>query len=186
MAEARQYEQKGEHKAAIIQLKNALQKNPDDRAARHLLGTIYVRTGDWPSAEKELRKAVSLGLDANQALPDLARALLMQGEYQKVLDETQSADFKGNAALASLRGSAYFAQGKSEPARESLEMALRATPDHPEALIGLARLALSQKDMGGANQLIERATDDPAHVEAWLFKGNLGRQKQARSSVGGV
>lgn len=176
VAEAKQYEQKGEHKAAIIQLKNALQKNPDDREARYLLGTIYLKTGDGPSAEKEISKAVSLGMDAAQALPDFARALLMQGQYQKVLDETQAVDLKGNAVIASLRGSAYLALGKVEQARASLEAALQATPDHPEALIGLARLALSQKDIVRANQLMEQATvKNPGHVESWLFKGDLDR-----------
>ncbi|MDN5836787.1 MAG: hypothetical protein L0H12_05480, partial [Nitrosospira sp.] len=33
IADARQYQQKGDDKAAIIQLKNALQKNPDDAEA---------------------------------------------------------------------------------------------------------------------------------------------------------
>jgi len=176
LAEAKQYEAKGEHKAAIIQLKNALQKNPDDRDARYLLGTIYLKTGDGPSAEKEIRKAVSLGVEAARTLPELGKALLMQGQYQKALDETQSVDPKGNAVIASLRGSAYLALGKNEQARESLEMALQAKPDHPDALIGLARLALSQKDIARANQLIEQATvKNPQDVESWLFKGDLER-----------
>ena len=191
VAEAKQYEQKGEHKAAVIQLKNALQKDPDDRDARFLLGTIYLKTGDGPSAEKEIRKAVSLGMDATQALPELARSLLLQGQFQKLLDETQGADYKGNAVLASLRGSAYLALGKSEQARESLELALQARPDHPEALIGLARLALSQRDVAGANRLVEQATTkNPQHVEAWLFKGDLeraqNRVEEARAAYGQV
>lgn len=176
LAEARQYEQKGEHKAAVIQLKNALQKNPEDREVRYLLGTVYLKTGDGASAEKELRKAVSLGMDATQALPDLARALSLQGQFQKVLDETQNADYKGNAVIASLRGNAYLALGKKDQARASLEQALQAKPDHPEALIGLARLALSQGDVAGANRLIEQATTkNPQHVDSWLFKGDLER-----------
>lgn len=176
VAEAKQYEQKGEHKAAVIQLKNALQKNPDDREARYLLGTIYLRTGDGASAEKEIRKAVSLGMDAAQVLPDLGKALLMQGQAQKALDETQAVDYKGNADLASLRGMAYLALGKREQARESLELALQAKPDYPEALIGLARLALAKRDIEAANRLIEQSTArNPEHVESWLFKGDLER-----------
>ena len=185
LAEAKQYEQKGEHKAAVIQLKNALQKNPDDRDVRYMLGTLYLKTGDGASAEKEIRKAVSLGLNAPQALPDLAKSLLLQGQFQKVLDETQGADFKKDAVLASLRGSAQLALGKGEQARESLELALQARADYPEALIGLSRLALSQRDVAGANRLIDQATTkNPEHVEAWLFKGDLERaQNRAEGAL---
>src|SRR4030067_1461809 len=62
VSEARQYQQKGDNDAAIIQLKNALQKDPDDSEARYLLGTIYYETGDPQSAEKAQRNALSLGM----------------------------------------------------------------------------------------------------------------------------
>ena len=89
MSDARQYQQKGDDKSAIIQLKNVLQKNPDDAEARYLLGTIYNKTGDLQSAEKELRRALSLGMSPAKVLPDLGRTLLNLGQYQQVLDETK-------------------------------------------------------------------------------------------------
>ena len=95
IADAKQYQQKGDNKAAVIQLKNALQKDPDNKEARYLLGAIYNQAGDPVSAEKELRKAVSLGVSAATALPDLAKALLVQGQFQKTLDET-AADPRAN------------------------------------------------------------------------------------------
>ena len=57
VADAQRYQEKGDNSAAIIQLKNALQKNPDDPETRYLLGTIYRKTGELQSAEKELRRA---------------------------------------------------------------------------------------------------------------------------------
>ena len=46
IASARTYEAKGEHKAAIIQLRNALQQKPADGEARLLLGRASLNVGD--------------------------------------------------------------------------------------------------------------------------------------------
>src|SRR3954470_15768157 len=57
LAEARKTLEKGDFKSAIIQLKNAVQANPDNAAARYELGMAELRTNDLLSAEKELRAA---------------------------------------------------------------------------------------------------------------------------------
>ena len=89
-AQAKQFEQKGEYKATIIQVKNALEIDPEDGAARLMLGQVYNTTGDAVSAEKELRKAISLKAHADAAMPELAKSLLAQREFQKVLDLTRT------------------------------------------------------------------------------------------------
>ena len=91
VAEAVKYQQKGDRKAAVIQLKNALQKKPDDAEARFLLGSIYNETGEALSAEKEIRRAAELGMAKARTAPQLAKALMLQGQYQKVLDELAAA-----------------------------------------------------------------------------------------------
>ena len=88
VAEAKQFQAKGDNKAAVIQLKNAVAKNPQDVEARFLLASIYNEMNDPTSAEKEIRKAISLGMAPERALPVLAQALLSLGQFQKVLDET--------------------------------------------------------------------------------------------------
>src|SRR5450830_600273 len=88
LADAKQYHQKGDDTSAQIQLKNVLQKSPDNVEARYLLGVISNEIGDPLAAEKELRKAVSLGMPAAKVAPDLGQSLLMQNQFQKALDET--------------------------------------------------------------------------------------------------
>ncbi|HZV64569.1 MAG TPA: tetratricopeptide repeat protein, partial [Telluria sp.] len=73
MADALQFQQKGDIKAATIQLKNAVAKSPEDGEVRMALAGVYNQTGDAVSAEKEVRKAISLGIDRNRALPELAK-----------------------------------------------------------------------------------------------------------------
>ncbi|MDE2366898.1 MAG: tetratricopeptide repeat protein, partial [Betaproteobacteria bacterium] len=122
IAEARGYQAKGDDKAAIIQLKNALQSSPDNAEARHLLGTIYNKTGDLQSAEKELRKALSLGMSPAAVLPDLGQTMLNLGQFQQVLDETSKlAGEKNSAEISTLRGNASLALGKIKEAKDLFE-----------------------------------------------------------------
>ncbi len=175
--EAKQYQQKGDNKAAIIQLKNALQKNPDDVEARFLLGTIYNEIADFPSAEKELRKALSLGMNPAKVFPDLGKTLLSQGKFQIVLDEIkQIPGEKESAEISSLRGNAYLALGKGHEAKESFEQALKNKPDFPDALIGLAKHSITEKNIDAATRFSEQAvTKNPQNTDVLLFKGDLLR-----------
>ncbi|HJV74467.1 MAG TPA: XrtA/PEP-CTERM system TPR-repeat protein PrsT [Noviherbaspirillum sp.] len=177
VAEAGEYHRKGDNKAAIIQLKNALQKNPDDRDARLLLGTIYIDTNDPQSAEKEVRKAIELGVHTDQTLVVLAKALLMQGKFEKVLEETApKAGTAIGAEIAAVRGNAYLSLGKTQEAKESFELARKDNADNPDALIGLAKQAYLLKDVDTANRYSEQAVSkNPASAEAWNFKGDLQR-----------
>ena len=158
ISEARQYQTKGDDKSAIIQLKNALQNTPDNAQARYLLGTIYNQTGDSASAEKELRRALQLGTSPAEVLPELTNALLAQGKFQQALDETKLiAGEQMSARVSALRGNAYLALGKGQEARTSFEQALKKDPGHPQALIGLSKVALTEKN-------IESATDYSVRV----------------------
>ncbi|MBV5324209.1 MAG: tetratricopeptide repeat protein, partial [Rhodospirillaceae bacterium] len=51
---AKDFEDKGQLKGSIVELKNAIQKNPDSPQARLLLGQVYLKVGMGAEAEKEL------------------------------------------------------------------------------------------------------------------------------------
>ncbi len=177
ISEATQYYEKGDDKAAIIQLKNVLQQKPDDRDARHLLGIIYNRTGDVRSAEKELSRALSLGMDPAKVLPDLGQALLSLGEFQQVLDKTETLpeniDF---SEVLTLRGNALLGLGRFQEAKELFDQVLQDKPNFPDALIGLARYELSQKDIEAAMRYLEEVTAKyPDNIHALIFRGDLLR-----------
>ena len=57
---AKDFEDKGNLKGSIVELKNAIQKNPDSPQARLLLGQIYLKAGMGAEAEKELAPIAGL------------------------------------------------------------------------------------------------------------------------------
>jgi putative PEP-CTERM system TPR-repeat lipoprotein len=176
MAEAKQYQQKGDHKAALIQLKNAAVKNPEDAEVRVALAGLYNTMGDAVSAEKEIRRAISLGVDSARAAPDLAKALQMQGQPQKALDASEAAAAKGSAELHTIRGDAYLALADLAQAKESYRLAQAAKVGYADALLGMARVAMVEKDRDGAARFVDQAVAaNPQDAAVWFFKGSLLR-----------
>jgi putative PEP-CTERM system TPR-repeat lipoprotein len=176
VAEAKQFIQKGDNKAAVIQLKNALVKNPNDAEARIVLGMLYNETGDPASAEKEIRKAMGLGLADARVLPALATALISQGQFQKLLDDTAAGLDKASPELVARRGDAMLALGDTDKAQAAYEQALKAQPGLLAGLQGKARLAMSKRDLPGAQALAEEAVKaNPKDANALMFKADLER-----------
>jgi putative PEP-CTERM system TPR-repeat lipoprotein len=176
LAEAKQYQQKGDQKAAMIQLKNAVAKSPEDGEARMQLGTLYLETGDSVSAEKELRKAAGLGIPAERALPLLAQALQSQGKFKELLVEIKPELTAKSAPLTALRGDAMLATNDPDGAKAAYEAALALQPANGAALTGLARLALVKQDLPAAERYAtEAVAKDPNNPDVWMFRGGMLR-----------
>ena len=129
VASAKGYLAKKDYAAAAIQLKNALQKEPTNGEARYLLGVSLGETGDFVSAEKELRRALEYKYPGDAVVPELAKATLRMGEAKKLVEEfgaTKLDDPAAQAALKNELGSAYLALGQLKPAREAFATALAA------------------------------------------------------------
>lgn len=185
---AKEYLAKNDRNAAIIQLKNALQKNPDMGEARFLLGKASLETGDYAAAEKELRRARDLQYPRDQVDPLLARTLISQAQYRKVIDEFAKSDVasaEGKAELQTAIGDARLAMGEVEPARAAFAAALQAVPGYPTALIGEARLKAGTGDLAGGLASVEAAlAKSPALTDGWQLKGDiLNAQKQSDQAL---
>lgn len=174
-SEAVNYDSKGDRKAAIIQLKNALQLSPQFMEARQMLASLYVKTGDGASAEKEIRKAIDSGYAVDKAWPVLAKSLLLQGQFQRVIDEAPPGNTRDSDSLA-LRGDAYSALGKPDLALAAYNEALRANESNVVALIGRARLHASKNDLAAASADADKAiAASGKNVDPLLFRANLYR-----------
>ncbi len=175
LEKARHYLQNGKHRAAIIELKNSLQKNPESKEARLLLGREYLLLGDSASAEKELRKASALGAEA-EARPFLARALLLGGKYQELLEEFSPQSGKVNTGVAVLvaLGEAALKLDKIDQAMEYYQRASSLQPDSYDVFLGQAKLMLSQDKVSDATSYLKKALQkNPEGLAAWNLKGFL-------------
>src|SRR5438093_9055334 len=86
---AKDFQEQGKLASALIELKNALQKNPKNSEARLRLAEIYITQGLGEPAENELKKARQLGINAEALKIPMGQALLLQGLYPRVLAEIQ-------------------------------------------------------------------------------------------------
>jgi Flp pilus assembly protein TadD, contains TPR repeats len=100
VASAKGYVAKGNYSAAIIEVKNALQKDSNNGEARTLLAASLLETGDPAGAEAEVRKAMALHVSEEQTSPILARALGAQGQIGKLRSELGDLKLNDPAARA--------------------------------------------------------------------------------------
>lgn len=177
IASSKEFLAKKDNKAAVIQLKNVLQKNPNLAEARYLLGTALLESGDLTGAELELRKALDLKHPADAVVPQLARAMLGQGQIKKVVDEFGSTNLTSSQAQAALKTSlsaAYAGLGKPDNAKKMLADALVADPDFEPAQLADIRETIGQQDIAGANAKIDALiAKNPKSAEAIFMKGSL-------------
>ena len=153
---------------AALELKNALQENPENAEARYLLGQLNLYVGDMAGAEKEFRRAASAGWDEAQARIGLARALLYSNDFQKMIDEVKIKDSYSASARADLYGLRAAAQaglGKPDQARETLATAVAIDARAFQVLKTSSQLQLVSGDREGAASTLKQALaaypDDP-------------------------
>ena len=112
---AKQAQDKGDLRTSVIDLKNALRRNPDNTEGRWMLGKIYLDVGNGAAAEKELAKAKELGIAPAAVEVQLGQALLMQGLYDRVIKEitpVEGLSVRDQALIHALRGEAYLNKNK--------------------------------------------------------------------------
>ncbi len=177
---AKQYMEKGEAKAAVIELKGLLQKSPENAEARVLLGDLYLRLGDGASAAKELEKARDLNLPKEAWIAKLARAYLLQNQPKVLLETLQpepQLPGKVRGELLALRGVAQLGLNDGlDKAQESFNAALQVDPDSVDALLGLAMLEAARQQYKQAADYATQATAKaPKNVQAWLLLGETQR-----------
>ena len=171
----------------MIEIKNALQREPDNSEARLLLATSLMETGDPAGAVSEVRKAIVAGAPEDSTYPLLARALLAQGDFKKLTAELADRKLGTPAARVQLGialATAVAAQGDLRRAKNIVSAALAEDPANPRGLLLQAQLAAQEGDMAQAGKLVETVLQNaPDDVEALMVKAQIeaagGRRDEA-------
>ena len=190
--QAKDFESKGALTSAVIELKNAVAKDPQNPQARLLLGQIYVELGDGAAAENELDRAQKLGVAQTGVVVPLANALLLQGKYKEALaklSDVNGLSASGMAELHVVKGKAYLGLGDLKHAEEEFGAALSVLPDSPIAWGGQALIAYYKQQWDEANRWNEKVlANDPKSVKALALKGDIalarGDSKAAEIAYG--
>ena len=169
---------KGDASASIIQLKNALQKEPNNAEARYLMGVALLEQRELVSAEIELNKAAGLGFTSDELQLALARTLLAKGDANKVLSQFGAMTLtspKQQAELRALIGAARLSYVINARTRRPHSARLFGLdPANVSANLGTARLAAGEQDFAGALSRVDAVlAASPSSSEALLLKADL-------------
>ncbi|MBV9249028.1 MAG: PEP-CTERM system TPR-repeat protein PrsT, partial [Acetobacteraceae bacterium] len=172
--------QKGDLKAAQLDLRNAVRADPQNGEAHYWLGKVSLELGDPVATEREAVAARDRGFDPHLAIPLLAQSLLSQGKFDALLESIKPAgkDSSLDSAIMVIRGYAQMGLKQPEEAQKSFLEAEQIAPNAVEPLLAESRLALSRGDLNAAQAKIDQALSlQPKSLEALLAKAEVLRLK---------
>ena len=166
----------GEMEAAVVEIKNALQRDRSLLPAYILLSRIYLRLGAAAGAEEALAKAEELGADRALIWPLRAEAMWDQGKVSELLTRLPEEGFSPpvQAQLLVFRARALLARAELDLAESTFESARELAPLAWAPHVGLAKVALLKGDVHAAQARVVRATQVvPEAADAWSLKGDI-------------
>lgn len=177
LASGQQFAAKGDQAAAAIQFKAALQLDPKFTEARVQLGKALLASSDPAGAVLELTRALDEKAAADAVVPDLARALVLSGDYKKLTstyNDLSLQDKKAAAELKSQLATAWGALGERERTQAAVSAALSAVPDHGPALVLQGRLLAGEGKFREAMVVLDKVLQQPVKLhDAWHLKGEI-------------
>jgi len=176
---AKVFQNEGDSASAVVELKNALQKNPNNAEARWILGEIYVDQGLGREAEKELRRASELGIHGDAIKVALGRALLLQNEFSKALAQSEPSGNASKSAVVNLlviRGEADLGLRRLDDACRLFSEAREQDASFVRAYWGLARCAFARGKLDESLALLKQAVKlNDKNSDSWAYLGDFHR-----------
>lgn len=150
---------KGETRAAVIELRNAIKQNPHDGAAHYQLAKLALMLGDAVAAEREARAAKDQGYDPGPSLSLLLDSYLAQGRSADLLRDFPAGNGAPDieARIAVGRGQAELALGRLDRAGADFATASRLAPHAVYPLLAEEELRARQGRLADAEKAVAAA-----------------------------
>ncbi|EED33973.1 putative PEP-CTERM system TPR-repeat lipoprotein [gamma proteobacterium NOR5-3] len=176
----------GDLAAAELDVKTALQQNPENAAARSLYGQIYLRQINPGAAIGEFERSLGAA-DIPETRLALAKALVQAGESAELLSEYEIGAYASTADMPEFKAAlarAYLAQAQVDEARSALAAADAAEAnDYVDLTRAVFTLQLD-KDSYKAKELLQSIVNrSPANAEAWSLLGFLATREDDRAAA---
>lgn len=185
VSEAKILIEKGNYKAAIIEIKSAVQQQPDNAEVRLLLADSYMASGQMASAEKEFRAALELGGD-KEIDGDLARAIYLQDKLDDTIafSSSKALSKEETAKIAVLKSLAHLRAGDSAESLLEINQALKLEEDTKYTALAKAVKTANTDIESALRQIDTVLTSSPQFAEALFAKGLFAAaQKQYMTAV---
>ena len=182
-ATARALIEKGDLRAAQIELRNAVRDDPTNAEAHFRLGVVQMRLGDPVAAEKELRLARDNGFDPRGVTPLLAQTYMAQGKFKELLRDFAATGQPPEIAVSILvtRGLAMMQMDNMDGAAGAFAEAERLGPQAVDPPLAAARVLIAKRDYAGAEAKVDRAlTINGKAPDALVLKAQLSNLKGDR------
>ncbi|MBV8380723.1 MAG: PEP-CTERM system TPR-repeat protein PrsT [Paucibacter sp.] len=162
---------------AEVELKGALQIDPNMAKARFLLGLVLLRRGDVGGASIELEKAGKSGYQGEDLVAAQAQVMLMQGHGDQALkrfSSTQLVNPKASAALDTVLAEAMLRANDQAGARARVDAAIKLDPAAPAVELMDVRLIAIESGPVPALAAVDKVLEkNPDSADAWILKGQL-------------
>lgn len=170
--------QRGDVRAARVELLNAIKTDPQNGLARLLQARVYLWLENGLAAQSEIDNARRVGVPVDKTHHLMAHALLLQDEADRALAEADRnrVPIQFASYAARIRGRAQALLGKIDLAAAEFALAVRLAPDNAENRADLARFKNATGDAAGAMAEVDRALRlAPRDVTILSLKGALVR-----------
>ena len=163
---------------AVIQLKNALQLDPEFLSAWIKLADAYLATGFGAAAEIAIKKAQMLGAHPKLTLPRLAKAWLFQAKIDEILSLKIPNNLppREHAEVLVAQGNALLENNRYQDAESKYSQAKQLDMENPGHYLGRAMVRLRTGAPQSGLQFTDEAIAlDQNYAESWYVRGELNR-----------